>query len=127
MVRNISFVLIYTIIALALLGLVAKLFTNPVSLLISLFTILGVGVAIFALLYFLLQKRNTPSDEMKKYRQAVKQSKLKYNKNKPAHRTASKKQQPVLLKRKKRRKHAPHLRVIEGKKTEKKKDDRALF
>lgn len=78
---------------------------------------LGIGVAIFAVFFLFLSKGRDNDDEMKKYKQAVKQSKIKYN------RTSNKPRQtrPVKIKNKR----ASHLRVIEGNKSKRK--NRATF
>src|SRR5699024_7397216 len=68
-------IIFYVIIALAVIGLM----TNPTHLVRNIFMMLGVGVVIFALFYFIFRKpRPTENDEMKKYKQALKQSKRKY-------------------------------------------------
>lgn len=63
---------------------------------------------------------------MKKYKQAVKQSKVKYKQYSSAssHTTNTNKKQTAQLK-KKRNRRAPHLRVIDGNKSKGK--DRATF
>jgi len=79
----------------------------------------GVGVAIFAVLYFLVL-RQRPSSEMKKYKQAVKQSKIKY-KDSPQNAGRTSKKTNSSNTRRKQRRRASHLRVIEGNKGSKKK------
>lgn len=65
------------------------------------------------------------SDEMKKYRQAVKQSKQKYNTQPEKPKQKSKKGTSGKSRRKRR--NRPHLTVIDGKKgaSNKEKNDRA--
>ncbi|MFU0791493.1 SA1362 family protein [Virgibacillus proomii] len=123
--RSIS-IPVYIILGLALVGLLSQLFTNTVSFINSIFISIGIGVALFSIFYFLFIRKRNSSNEMKKYRQAVKQSKAKYQRhqaNKPA---AVKGQSTISQQRKKRLKRAPHLRVIDGNKSTKKKD-RASF
>lgn len=117
--------LFYLIMILAGFGLVTQLFGNTRGFLTSMFMMLGFAVAIFALLYFLVNRSRGSSDEMKKYKQAVKQSKSKYNQaapKKPAHVPAINKKAATARKVKKR---PTHLRVIEGNKSKEK--DRATF
>src|SRR5699024_320871 len=119
-----SALLVYVIIGLAVIGVVTQLFTNTASFLTSIFTMLGFGIAIFAVMYFVFFKKRTPSNETKKYKQAVKQSKVKYSsqQNKPKY--PSKRSQPFSLK-KKSNKRPSHLRVIDGNKSKRK--NRASF
>src|SRR5699024_12235997 len=99
-------IIFYVIIALAVIGLM----TNPTHLVRNIFMMLGVGVVIFALFYFIFRKpRPTENDEMKKYKQALKQSKRKYQ--------TTQRQQARPTKSKAKR--ASHLRVIEGNKDRK--------
>lgn len=100
-------IIFYVIIALAVIGLM----TNPTHLVRNIFMMLGVGVVIFALFYFIFRKpRPTENDEMKKYKQALKQSKRKYQT------TQRKQARPT----KSKAKRASHLRVIEGNKSKRK-------
>lgn len=111
--------LIYLVIALAVIGVVAQLLTNTVNFFTSVFIMVGIGVAIFAVLYFLVLKQR-PSSDMKKYKQAVKQSKMKY-KDSSQNSVRSSKKPNSLNTRKKPRRRASHLRVIEGNKSKKKR------
>lgn len=77
---------------------------------------LGMGLVLFAAIYFLFF-RNRGTDETKKYKQAVKQSKRKYKRQTQAVKTRT---QPVVTKSK-FKKRPSHLRVIDGNKTKKKK------
>src|SRR5690625_4060830 len=96
-------IIFYVIIALAVIGLM----TNPTHLVRNIFMMLGGGVVIFSLFYFIFRKpRPTENDEMKKYKQALKQSKRKYQT------TQSQQARP----RKSKAQRASHARVIEGKK-----------
>src|SRR5699024_3188014 len=111
--------LIYIIIGLAVIVVVAQLLTNTANYLISVLIMVGIGVAIFAVLYFIVL-RQRPSSEIKKYKQAVKQSKLKYKDSNEGTNQSPKKLN-ALNKRKKTRRRASHLRVIEGNKAKSKK------
>lgn len=116
--------LVYTIIGLAIIGVVTQLFGNTASFLANILTMLGIGVAVFALIYFLVLRKPNTTNDAKKYKQAVKQSKAKYNQqqNKPI--TSSKRSQSFPVK-KKSNKRASHLRVIDGNKSKRK--NRASF
>lgn len=104
-------VIFYIIVALAVIGLLANVFTNPAGLFSNIFMILGVGVAIFAVVYFLfLRPQRTKNDGMKKYKLALKQSNQKYK--------TPQKQQVRPTKNKHKR--VSHLRVIEGNKSKRK-------
>ncbi|MFD2045981.1 SA1362 family protein [Ornithinibacillus salinisoli] len=115
---------IYIIIGLAIVGLISQLFTNTTNFLLNILITIGFGAAIFAVIYFLFLKKRTASPDMKKYKQAVKQSKVKYKqqhdpnvKSSTTHRT----QQQVPLKKKISKKRPNHLRVIDGNKSKRKK------
>ncbi|TMN20788.1 SA1362 family protein [Lentibacillus cibarius] len=125
MVRNKAFLLAYAIIGLAIIGVIAQLFTNTISFLMSVLMMIGFAVAFFALIYFFFLRRGNSSNDAKKYRQAVKQSKSKYNpkQSNPNH-TASQRPQKAGTK-KKRNKRASHLKVIDGNKSKRK--NRASF
>ncbi|MBP2078217.1 SA1362 family protein [Oceanobacillus polygoni] len=116
-------IVVYLIIGLAVIGLISQLFGNTINFLTNILIMIGIGVAVFALLYyFVLNKRNpSNSDDMKKYKKAVKQSKSKYKQ--PSSPTVAKQTKPVVTQKKKRSKRATHLKVIEGNKAKRK--DRA--
>lgn len=117
---------VYIIIGLAAIGLISQLFTNTTNFFSNLFISLGIGLAIFAVFYFVFLRKRTTSNEMKKYKQAVKQSKAKYDHTQPRKNPVSAgKTQQSIQPRKKRNKRATHLRVIEGNKAKRK--DRASF
>ncbi|PAV29091.1 hypothetical protein CIL05_14045 [Virgibacillus profundi] len=125
MARKKVSLLIYIIIGLALVGLVTQLFTNTANFITNLFVMIGIGVAIFAVIYFVFLRNRAPSNDMTKYKKAVKQSKAKYKNPKAtsqSYNAAAKKSKPVPPK-KKVSKRASHLRVIDGNKTKRK--DRA--
>jgi len=112
-----------------MVGLVSFLIKNPGSFLVSILVAVGIGFVIFMIFNAILNRRGPGnSDEMKKYKKAVKQSKLKYGNQKPKGRTptraSSRTASPSRPKRRKR--HVTHLTVIDGKKTTgKNNDDRA--
>lgn len=105
------------IIGLAAIGLISQLFTNTVSFLTQIFIMIGVGVAIFAAIYFLILRNSSNADDMKKYRQAVKQSKRKYHKSSAPPVKKVKNTKPAV---KKVHRQVSHLRVIEGNKSKRK-------
>lgn len=114
--RNKFSYVIYAIIALAIIGVVSQIFNNPVALFRSILIMIGISVVILAVFYFIfIRKRSSVNnDEMKKYKQAVKQSKRKYKRHPDNLLVNSRgnKQQTLLKKKNKRR--MSHLRVIEG-------------
>jgi len=116
---------IYFIIGLAVIGLIASLIKNPGSFLMSILMMIAVAFVIFMIFSAILNRRSGgTSDEMKKYKKAAKQSNLKYNKQKPKIKKPVRTDSP--LKSKRRKRHAPHLTVIEGKKSSNKNNnDRA--
>mgnify|MGYP007130878382 CR=1 FL=1 len=122
----------YFIIGIAVIGLFSILIKNPSSLLITLFTTVIVAFLIFLLVNALLnrsmQGRSTngrSNSDMKKYRQAVKQSKQKYNQGAKANFSTSPAPYKQQTKQKIKRRRPTHLRVIDGKKSTaiNKKDD----
>lgn len=119
MFRNKFSVFLYAILGLAGIGLLTQLFTNTVDFLTNIMIMLGIGLAIFAVVYLLFFKRKASSNDMKKYKSAVKQSKSKYApKNYSAISSNPKKKQSTHTKRKSS-KRATHLRVIDGNKRKK--------
>lgn len=125
MARKVFSALIFTIIGLAAIGLVSQLFTNTVSFFTNIFIMLGVGIVLFAVFYFVFIKKRTPSNDMKKYKIAVKQSKAKYKDPKSSTHTIISNKKNSTPQKKKWNKRAPHLRVIDGNKSKGK--DRATF
>ncbi|GEN87411.1 SA1362 family protein [Oceanobacillus sp. FSL W8-0428] len=113
-------IFVYLIIAFAAFGLISQLFGNTAAFLSRLLISIGIGAAIFGLVYFFLIRRQQPSgrqqDNMKKYKQAVKQSKSKYGRQNAV--TTASNQKPGQKKKSTRR--TSHLRVIEGNKSKKK-------
>ncbi|MBP1950375.1 SA1362 family protein [Virgibacillus litoralis] len=124
MVRNKFSAFVYVIIGLAVIGVIAQLFTNTASFLTNIIMMLGFGIAVFAVIYFVFIKKRTASHDTKKYKQAVKQSKSKYTNQSDKPRPTSKRPQPLQMK-KKLNKRASHLRVIDGNKSKRK--NRATF
>ncbi|PWU68540.1 MULTISPECIES: SA1362 family protein [Gracilibacillus] len=127
MSRNWSTWLVYLFIGLAAIGFTVTLFTDTFGLIRSLLFSLIIGAIIFGAFYFLfLRKRST--NELKKYRKAVKQSKQKYKTNFTRKSSTATKPKPTFTANKsplKHRKNAPHLRVIEGNANNKKRKNRA--
>ena len=125
MIYKRSHLLFVIMIFLALVGLISMLVNNPMALLTSL-VITAAVIGFFLLVLYvitgsrtLFQHRNGKQsfDERRAYMKAVKYSQRKYGK-KQTHRKQDRLRHPI------RRRHAPHLTVIEGKKGKKK--DRAL-
>ncbi|MCP3025712.1 SA1362 family protein [Halobacillus sp. A5] len=133
MSRNWVTPVIYTLIALAVFYVGVQMFTNTSSFLRSIVMMIGIAVLIYGAIYFFFIRNRMGSganrNEMKKYKQAVKQSKQKYKAPKPV-KSAKTSTSPTskstpLQKKKTKRKQSSHLRVIEGNKNNKK--DRASF
>ncbi|WP_245729005.1 SA1362 family protein [Thalassobacillus cyri] len=115
--------IIYILIGLAVVGLVMKLATDAMGLLTNLLIMVGIAAVLyFVLNHFLMKRRGGSSDEMKKYKQAVKQSKRKYKGNATSSKPNVKSTFPPspTVNKKKRKTSAAHLRVIEGAKNKKK-------
>lgn len=108
----------YVIIGLSLLGIISQLITNPISLFTNIIFVIGLSLIVFAIFYFLFfRNRYHTSDEMKKYKRAVKQSKEKYQTN---NRFPTTKKQSTRVSQERRKRNRPtHLRVIHGKKSKK--------
>lgn len=115
MKRNKTAYLFYGLILLALFGLVSQLFGDTRNFIMGIFMMLGFGVAVFAVFYFLVNRSRGSSDEMKKYKQAVKQSKSKYQQSTSRDTTRPSAKQKFQSKQKGKRRPT-HLRVIEGNK-----------
>ncbi|WP_010650843.1 SA1362 family protein [Oceanobacillus massiliensis] len=117
-------IIIYLVIGLAVIGLISQLIGNTVNFLTNILLMLAAGAAIYGLLYYFLLRKRAPSnsDDMKKYKKAVRQSKSKYKQ--PVNSTAAG-SKPTITAKKKRNKRSSHLRVIEGNKPKGK--DRASF
>lgn len=115
-------IFMYTLLGFAAIGLVSQLFGNPTAFFRNILMMLGGAVLIFGLLYFLVMRKRTSAPDMRKYKQAVKQSKSKY-KQENVRTRASVKTAPAPIKKRSRK--PSHLKVIEG--TKQKSKDRASF
>src|SRR5690625_6582870 len=93
MKRNEIFIVIAS---LALFGFIVSLFRNPMALLTSILSLVLFG-AIVVFIIHLFSRNRRSTNEMKKYKQAVKQSKERYQQTK-----------------RRRRRRPSHLRVIDG-------------
>lgn len=116
MVRSKFSIVVYAIIGLAVIGIVSQLFTNPATLFRNILIMIGMSVVVLAVFYFIFVRKRTSSnnDEMKKYKQAVKQSQRKYKKpNIKKSINNDQNKQAIQLKRKNKRRTS-HLRVING-------------
>lgn len=109
----------YLIIGLAIFGFLYRLIKEPGQLFMSLLFVIGLLVVFYAIYHFFLSGRSGSKD-MKRYKQAVKQSKRKY---KPSSSTV---QKTTSLKgglskpNKRKARTNTHLTVIEGAKNKKK-------
>jgi len=123
--------MVYGVIGLALFGLVIRAATDTKGLLVNLLMIIGITAVLSAIAYlFLFKKRQPASPDTRKYRQAVKQSKRKYEKKAASSNFSKANRIPNIKdnaksKKRQHKKRPSHLRVIEGSKQDKK--DRALF
>lgn|SRR5690554_5598978 len=107
--------LVYIIIGLAAIGLVSQLFTNTIGFLTNIIVMLALGLAIFGIIYLVFFRKKSPSTDAKKYKQAVKQSKAKYQRHNQNRSAMTKNKKPQTLQSKKKlHKRASHLRVIDG-------------
>lgn len=111
---------IYIIIVVAVIGFLSAMITDTSGLIKSILTSLLVGGLLFGAIYLLFIRKRR-SDELTKYRKAVKQSKRKYQTD-PQKSAANANYKFTTIKRSvtSTRKSAPHLRVIEGNKGKKK-------
>ncbi|WP_079530255.1 SA1362 family protein [Halobacillus hunanensis] len=134
MLRNWGALVMYTMISLAIFYIGFQLVNNPSSFLSSIIMTIGIAVLVFGAIYFLFLRNRVGavggknSNEMKKYKQAVKQSKQKYKSAQPTKPNKSKLDTRLSVnsrKKKPKRKNAPNLRVIEGNKSKGK--NRATF
>lgn len=112
-----SFLLI--IITLAAVGL-ASTFLTSFTLLIKNILLFVISLAvIYSLVYYFVLRERHNKDELRKYRQAAKQSRRRQSKQ--DHNQITKYNHKKLRSSsKKRTNHPPHLRVIDGKKSSKK-------
>ncbi|MCA1023006.1 MULTISPECIES: SA1362 family protein [Halobacillus] len=133
--RNWMTPVMYILIGLAIFFVGVQLFTNTSGFLINIVIMIGMAAILYgAIYYFFLRGRGFSGGsgnrtEMKKYKQAVKQSKQKYKqpapaiKKSPAAKTAVK--SAPFTRKNRRRTNGPQLRVIEGNKNKDK--NRASF
>ena len=125
--RNFTSIIVAFIAGLAIIGFVTMLIKNPGGLIISLLMMIGIAFLIFIVLRAVLNRRGSGagnSDEMKKYRKAVKRSNQKYN-TQPKKIKKRKSTAPSSRPLKSKRKSVPYLKVIDGKKSSNKENDRA--
>lgn len=135
--RNWMTPVIYTLIGLAVFFVGIQLFTNTTGFLTSIVMMIGIAALIYGAIYFFfLRNRGFGGvagggnrNEMKKYKQAVKQSKQKYKQPAPAVKKSTvTKAQPKASGfggKNRKRTNGPQLRVIEGNKSKDK--NRATF
>ncbi|MCM3111459.1 SA1362 family protein [Lederbergia lenta] len=111
------------ILLLAVIGVVTRLWVNPVGLLKQIMFI-GIMVAAIYVIYRIWVGRKEGTDGKRSYAMAVKQSKKRTKKQQTASKFSSPPRQRPL-----RKKSTAHLTVIEGKKNKpkSKKKDRAVF
>ncbi|WP_163969976.1 SA1362 family protein [Oceanobacillus halotolerans] len=124
MARSKLSILVYVIIGLAAIGLFSQLINNTANFMMNIAIMIGFGVLISAVIYFIFIRNRRNTSDMKKYKQAVKQSKLKYKQHKNENPASAKRQQTMPIK-KRLNKRASHLRVIDGNKSKRK--NRATF
>jgi len=110
----------YVIIGLAVVGLFAQLLTSPGAFFKSILIMLGFGVLIFAVFYFVFFRNRAPSNDMKKYRKAARRSKARHKHNTSNKNKMLTPKQPSLIKKKRIKRSSTHLRVIEGNKSKRK-------
>lgn len=125
MFRNKFSTFIIVILILAGIGLFSQLFTNTADFFKNIFIMLGFGLAVFAVFYLFFLRKREPSNDMKKYKSAVKQSKSKYAPKSTSGISSNTKRKQTVQMKKRINKRAPHLRVIDGNKHKRK--NRATF
>lgn len=133
--RNRMTAVIYILMVLALFYVGFQLINNTTSFLSSIIMMIGIAVLVYGAIYFLFLRNrgfggsSGNQNEMKKYKQAVKQSKQKYKnpapvvKKSPISKVSTK--SAAAPKKHRKRSNAPHLKVIEGNKNKDK--NRASF
>src|SRR5699024_11407602 len=78
--QNKGSIVLTVILGLAVIGLISYVGNDPGKFLLNILMIAVIGVVLFLILRAVMKRRSGgTSDAMKKYRQAVKQSKQKYN------------------------------------------------
>ena len=112
-------IMIYAVIVLAVIGFLSALFLDTAGLITSVVTSLLIGALLFGAIYLIFIRRKR-SDELTKYRKAVKQSKRKYHTQSKRAPNPSNFNVSSMKLTNNSRKNVPHLRVIEGNKGKKK-------
>jgi uncharacterized membrane protein (DUF106 family) len=131
MSRNIMTWLVYGLIGLAVIGFAGTLFTDTIGLILNILFAVLIGGVIFGVIYFLFLRKRT-TNELKKYRKAVKQSKQKYKTSTSRNNLSTSKTTKInqsiykIKPKNKPRKDVPHLRVIEGNNNKKRKNRASL-
>ena len=116
-------IIVYFIIGFAVLGLITMLMKAPLNFITNIFLAIGVAFVIYFILTALVNRGKIGgSEEMRKYRRAAKQSKMKYNNSSQKVTRITQNRRPSPMKTKRRRRNVPHLTVIEGKKSTNNKD-----
>ncbi|MBH0229844.1 hypothetical protein LCL89_01840 [Halobacillus yeomjeoni] len=132
--RNWMTPIMYTLMGLAVFYVGFQLITNTSSFLTSIVIMIGFAVLVYGAIYFLFLRNRGfggggNKNEMKKYKQAVKQSKQKYKQPTPTIKKSNIAKTAVksspLGRKPRKRSSASHLRVIEGHKNKDK--NRASF
>lgn len=116
-------IFMFIVIALAIFGVIFSLINNPKEFLFSILKVVGIAIVLSSIAYFIIIKKRGPTkdtSEMKKYKQALKQSKLKYSD--PKKEMNKSKTTPLKRNTMKPKKRPSHLKVIEGNKTDKKSE-----
>lgn len=115
-------IIVYFIIGFAVLGLITMLIKGPLNFITNIFLAIGVAFVIYFILTALVNRGKIGgSEEMRKYRRALKQSKMKYNHSQKVT-NLDQNRRPSPIKKKRRRRNVSHLTVIEGKKNTNNKD-----
>src|SRR5699024_12859394 len=113
--QNKGSIVLTVILGLAVIGLISYVGNDPGKFLLNILMIAVIGFVLFLILRAVMKRRSGgTSDEMKKYRQAVKQSKQKYNNQPEKPKQKSKKDKSGKSRRKRRTR--PHQTAIDGKK-----------
>jgi len=115
-------IFVYVTIGLALIGFVSEVLTSPATLFKGILITIFTSLVVFAFIYFLFLRNRSNTSDMRKYKKAVKQSKLKY-KGQETQPNKYRSKQHIHLRRKNRK--ASHLRVIDGNKS--KRRNRATY
>ncbi|WP_440895832.1 SA1362 family protein [Amphibacillus sp. Q70] len=117
--RRLSPFLLITL-TLAILGLANTLFANPSQWVKNILLFIISAIIVYSLVYFFIIRKRHNKDELEKYRQAVKQSKMRQKKRQQSQISKVKPKRVNPLSKRKTT-NPPHLRVIDGKKASKKR------